>query len=47
MINKDNYIICLAHLAEGRVLDCLYKNNEKRMEFEYLCSDYRRILNKK
>lgn len=41
MIDKDDYIICLAYLAEGRVFDCPYENNEKRMESEYPCSDYR------
>lgn len=47
MIDEDNYVICLAHLAEGRALDCPYENNEKRMESEYPCSDYRRVLNEK
>lgn len=43
MIDKDNYIICLAHLAEGRVFDCPYENNEERIKAEYPCSDYKEL----
>lgn len=43
----EGKIVCTAHLAEARVFNCPYENNDKRMESEYPCSDYRRVLNEK
>lgn len=39
--DENKSIICLAHLAEGRVLDCPYLNKEDRLKAYYPCSDYR------
>lgn len=39
-IVEDGGIVCLAHMAEARVFDCPYKNNEDRLDSRYPCSDY-------
>jgi hypothetical protein len=41
MLDENNIIICVAHLAEGRVFDCPYKNNDERLNAHYPCSDYK------
>ena len=38
--DENDEVICLIHLAEGRVLSCPYANLEEREEAEYPCSDY-------
>lgn len=40
ILDEDNKVSCIAHLAEGRVLDCPYTNAETRLEAQYPCSDY-------
>ena len=40
-LDENKTVICMAHLAEGRVLDCPYKNNADRMKAYYPCSDYK------
>lgn len=39
-INTDGKMLCLAHLAEGRVPICPYADNADRLRSEYPCSDY-------
>ena len=34
---------CLAHLAEGRVLQCSYKDKDARKKAQYPCSDFEEI----
>lgn len=43
MVDEDESILCCAHLAESRVFNCPYENNEKRLESQYPCSDYKDI----
>ena len=43
MLDENNIIICVAHLAEGRVFDCPYKDNDKRLQANYPCSNYKEI----
>lgn len=40
ILDENNKVSCIAHLAEGRVLDCPYTNAESRLEAQYPCSDY-------
>lgn len=40
-IDSNNHITCLAHLAEGRALDCPYTDNKERLRADYPCSDYK------
>ena len=40
-IDIDKHIICLAHLAEDRVLDCPYNALTERKMSRYPCSDYK------
>lgn len=39
-VDENGVVACLAHLAEARVLNCPYKDNEDRLSHEYPCSDY-------
>lgn len=39
-IDSNGRMTCLAHLAEGRALNCPYANNEERLKAEYPCQDY-------
>lgn len=39
-VENDN-IICLAHLAEGRVFNCPYKSADERLQYVHACSDYK------
>lgn len=41
-VDENGSIMCLAHLAEGRVLDCPYESEEQRLKSEYPCSDYQK-----
>lgn len=43
MIDENGNILCCAHLAEARVFNCPYENNDKRLKAEYPCSDYKNI----
>lgn len=43
MVDEDGSILCCAHLAESSVFNCPYKNNEKRLESQYPCSDYESV----
>ena len=38
--DENGVTICLAHLAEARVLNCPYTDNEDRLSRTYPCSDY-------
>lgn len=38
-IDEKGVVICLAHLAEGRALNCPWKSNDERVKAEYLCSE--------
>ena len=42
--DEDGYILCLAHLAENRVFSCPYISNEKRMQSDYPCSDFKDVI---
>lgn len=39
-IDEAGRIICLAHLAEARVQNCPYINNEDRLSYAYPCADF-------
>lgn len=39
MLDEKGVIMCTAHLAEGRVFDCPYNDNEERLKAKYPCSD--------
>lgn len=41
ILDAHDNILCFAHLVEARVFECPYENNNKRMESEYPCSDYK------
>lgn len=41
MLDKENKVMCLAHLADGRVFDCPYRSYNERINAEHPCSDYR------
>lgn len=43
MLDERNQVMCLAHLAEGRVLSCPYKSNLERENDKYPCVDYGEI----
>ena len=43
--DKNNEIVCLAHLDSGRVLNCPYKTKEARMKAAFPCSDSEEIRN--
>lgn len=45
IIGGEMCTICMAHLAEGRVLDCPYDDNSKRMKSKYPCVDYKELEN--
>lgn len=38
--SDSGQIICMAHLAESRALDCPYKDPNERWHAQYPCSDY-------
>lgn len=40
-IDEHGTVICLAHLVDGRVFNCPYRNEGDRLEAEYPCSDYK------
>lgn len=42
-LDNDGSVLCLAHLAEARVLRCPYKSSTERLKSEYPCSDYREV----
>ena len=39
-VDTDDRMICLAHLAEGRVPFCPYADQADRLRSPYPCSDY-------
>lgn len=41
MLDEKGIIMCTAHLAEGRVFDCPYNDNEERLKSKYPCVDYK------
>ena len=41
LLNDGVTVVCAAHLAEGRVLDCPYQSNEDCMKSPCPCSDYK------
>lgn len=40
-VDESGKVVCLAHLAEGRVFRCQYKTPEDRLRKRFPCSDYR------
>ncbi len=41
-LDEHGQVICLAHLAEARVLNCPYSNEAERKTKKYPCSDYQK-----
>lgn len=40
-VDTDGRMLCLAHLAEGRVPFCPYSDQADRLRSQYPCSDYK------
>ena len=41
LLSDGMTVVCAAHLAEGRVLDCPYSSNEERLKSLYPCCEYK------
>lgn len=45
-IIDSSHVYCTAHIHEGRVLYCIYKNKYERARSKYLCLDFMPIKEK-